>query len=85
MKRLIISFLLGALLAPIPGVSLAETFEVTIGDFFFTSSTVTVSQGDTVKWTNRGSSIHNIRSGQNCIPDGRWGSSDLSSGDSFSM
>lgn len=85
MKRLIIISLLGALLFLIPVISSADTIEITIGDFFFTPSTVTVTQGDTLKWTNKGTMIHTVKSGQNCTPDGRWGSNILSPGDSFSM
>ena len=85
MKRLIIFSLLGVLLILIPGISSADIIEITIGDFFFTPSTVTVTKGDTLKWTNRGTMIHNVKSGQECTPDGRWGSSNLSTGDSFSM
>jgi len=85
MKRLIIFPLLGALMVLLPGISPANTIEITIGDFFFTPSTVTVTQGDTLKWTNRGSMMHNVKSGQKCTPDGQWGSSNLSTGDSFSM
>jgi len=59
--------------------SFAATAAIDIKDFQFSPATVTVNLGDTVKWTNRGSSTHTSTS-----DTGAWNSGNLSPGQSFS-
>jgi glucose/arabinose dehydrogenase/plastocyanin len=73
-----------AILFFFPMNSPAETVDITIGNFFFSPPTVTIKPGDTIRWTNQGSTVHTSTSGQNCTPDGLWNSGSLSPGASFS-
>ena len=57
---------------------------VTIVDFAFSPESVNVSVGDTVTWTNTGSSQHTSTSGAPGAPDGTWDSGTLSNGGTFS-
>lgn len=50
----------------------------------FSPRGLTISEGDTVVWTNKGNMIHTSTSGTNCDPDGTWDSGSLSPGESFS-
>lgn len=62
----------------------AATVEVTMQDFSFSPSALTVNVGDTVRWTNIGGS-HAAISGANCTADGRWDSGVLEMGQSFAV
>jgi len=52
---------------------------VTIKDFSFSPSTVTIAVGGTVTWTNNGSSAHTVTA-----DDGSFDSGDLSQGKTYS-
>lgn len=39
---------------------LAEVHEVTVDDDFFSPQHITITAGDTVRWTNQGSNAHNV-------------------------
>lgn len=64
----------------------ASTVDVDVGNIFFRPSTVSLNEGDTVKWNWVGG-IHSSTSGScpggNCTPDGKWDSGVKSAG-SFS-
>jgi len=61
----------------------AATATVSVGNFFFSPSTVNIAQGDKVHWTWV-SGTHTTTSGTcpggNCTPDGTWNSGTKSSG-----
>jgi plastocyanin len=63
----------------------ATTFTVTVGDggFIFTPSSVTIQQGDTVKWTWSATG-HSSTSGSPGAPNGLWDSGVLNQGATFS-
>lgn len=60
------------------------THNVSIGDKFFAPTAVTITVGDTVKWTNGGKKGHTVTSGIVGNPDGLWDSGVLIGGASFS-
>ncbi len=62
----------------------AATVDVTIGDFFFSPTPLTISVGDTVRWTNTGVVAHTTTSGAGCTSDGNWNSGTMSGGQTFS-
>ncbi len=80
----VLSFLMyGAVLALPPAAGNAPgarsaANEVTIGDFFFSQSVITVPVGSTVQWTNIGGFVHTTTS-----TDALWDSGVLGSNDSF--
>lgn len=57
-----------------------DNTEITISGFMFDPSTVTISVGMTVTWTNLGSSDHTI-----VADDGSWKSESLAQNESFSF
>ncbi|GEM_PF-2407533 len=61
------------------------TFNVSIGDDFFSPASITVNSGDTVVWTNQGSRIHTVTSGTGCSPDGMFNSGNKGPGGTFSF
>lgn len=63
----------------------AATVNVSIQDSDFSPSSVTVSPGDTVVWTNMGATNHSSTSGKCCTIDGKWDSGTLKPGDAFSF
>ena len=77
--------LLFPLLAFSPTVAIATTVTVTVGDggFFFSPSSLTIQQGDTVQWT-WSSSGHTSTSGTPGSPNGIWDSGILNQGATFS-
>ncbi|MFO0753949.1 MAG: S-layer homology domain-containing protein [Thermodesulfovibrionales bacterium] len=64
-------------------VSRAATVDVSMQDFSFSPQSITVSVGDTVRWTNN-QGTHTATSGTNCSPDGTWDSGILAQSQSFS-
>lgn len=60
----------------------AATVDVTVNNFSFQPQNLTITAGDTVRWTNLGGS-HTATSGNNCMPDGKWDSGFLSAGQSY--
>lgn len=64
-------------------ISLADTVEIKMGDFFFEPATATIKPGDTVRWINNGSMSHTTTSGSGCSPNGVWNSGVLAPGQSF--
>jgi type VI secretion system Hcp family effector len=86
-NRILLGGLLLALLSqPVGG--LAATTNVNIVDFAFQPANVTIKVGDSVKWTNMGSSTHTTTSGTVTggvrHPDGQWDSGSLLTGQTFS-
>ena len=57
--------------------------EVSIEGFTFSPTSLTISVGDTVRWTNNDTAVHTSTSGTPGAPDETWDSSSLSSGDRF--
>ncbi|MCH8982762.1 MAG: hypothetical protein IH943_01510 [Acidobacteria bacterium] len=59
------------------------------GSFEITPTTITISSGDTVRWTNTGNLAHTSTSGSGDTfpgsPDGIWDSPDMGPGASFSQ
>lgn len=47
---------------------------ITVGDDFFSPSIVTLTNGDTVVWTNTGFASHTTTSGTSCTANGFWNS-----------
>ena len=70
MRRLLLPFVAVLALA-LPAPSLAATITVKIAATGFTPKTVTVNQGDTVKWTNADKVNHQTRREQRrvCVGD----------------
>ncbi len=56
-----------------------QTTSVTIKDYEFTPTTVTIKVGDTVTWTNNGPSTHTVTA-----DDGSFASGNLNQGGTFS-
>jgi plastocyanin len=78
------------LIVCIPAVSsAAQTLDVSTEDFFFQPSDLTISAGDTVRWTNPTFTPHTTTSGSsNCVHNTTgvvWDSGTLSNGQSFSV
>jgi plastocyanin len=65
--------------APTGGAHVAASTTVTMGDFFFSPSSVTVAVGDTVTWRNTGQAPHNATA-----DDGSFKTPDLNNGGSAS-
>ena len=82
MKYLAQIILVGVLLI-LPIVALSTTVEITIDDTGFQPSSLTINRGDTVRWINKGSSLHSATSGTNGIPNGNFDSGILNPGVSF--
>jgi plastocyanin len=59
-------------------VSADKTISVT--DFAFTPSSVTVAVNNVVKWTSSGAATHTVTSGISGVPDGNFDSGDLTIG-----
>ena len=60
-------------------------YTVEIIDNSFSPENLTISEGDTVIWINKGSMIHTTTSGTDCEPDEGWNSGNLSPEESFSF
>lgn len=58
--------------------ALAEMHEISIGDNFFNPSTVAISPGDRVRWTNDGLYTHRTKS-----VDGLWDSGFMDPGETY--
>jgi plastocyanin len=56
------------------------TTNVTIQDFFYTPSGVTISANGIVKWTNIGPTVHTVTSGTSPNPDGKFNSGNMATG-----
>ena len=65
------------------GIATAATVEVAVKDFKFVPEKMTVKVGDTVKWTNNGSSEHTVTSGGKCNEDKKWDSGGMKTGQTF--
>lgn len=61
----------------------ATIVPVQILDSFFSPDSVTVNQGDTIRWTNNGALLHTSTSGTSCVLDGTWDSPNLGPGGTF--
>jgi plastocyanin len=72
--------LLFPLVFALPVFAAAATVNIKVGDNFFTPSTATIHEGDTVVWTNSGAMAHTV-SGD----DGSFDSGNLAPGQSFSQ
>lgn len=62
---------------------LAATHSVTITEFMFTPSSLTIALGDSVHWTNMGTVHHTVTSGLPCTFDGNFNSGTLLPGQGF--
>jgi plastocyanin len=62
-----------------------STHDVSIGDNFFSNGDLTISLGDTVRWTNNGNVGHTSTSGSESNAGAIWNSGTLSRGESFSF
>jgi plastocyanin len=65
------------------GLSWATKIPVSIVDFAFSPDTVRLNPGDSVIWTNTGTSTHTSTSGVNGVWDSLWDSGDLVHGATF--
>lgn len=75
MNRLFLKFLFCATtLLIFTASSFAARVTITVGDDFFSPKTVTITNGDTVVWTNTGFASHTSTSGTSCSPSGQWNS-----------
>ncbi len=61
-----------------------NTTEVSMVDNAFQPKNVTITAGDSVKWTNNGIRPHTSTSGTNGQPDGKWDSGAVQPGKTFS-
>jgi plastocyanin len=61
----------------------ATVHEVSIVDYQFVPSTLTVTVDDSIHWTNNGQFPHTVTSGENCVADGDFDSGNLNPGDGF--
>jgi plastocyanin len=61
----------------------AATVPVSIVNYTYIADTAVVTQGDSVVWTNNGTSPHTTTSGAGGIPDSIWNSGTLSPGQSY--
>jgi plastocyanin len=61
----------------------AATFKVTVKNYSFSPSALTINKGDTVVWNFTGGT-HTTTSGSSCTSDGKWDSGDKNSGESYS-
>lgn len=43
-----------------PAITLATTYDVTVGNNFFTPNDLTIEVGDTVRWTNNAGGLHDV-------------------------
>ena len=82
MKRLLYLAILSmaALLISTPALSAQDDMTVSIQDFSFSPSQITVAPGTKVTWTNEGPSPHTTTA-----DDGSWDSGTLQQGEDFSF
>jgi plastocyanin len=82
LKRLLYLSILSmaALLLFAPAVSAQDDMTVSIQDFSFSPAQMTVPQGTTVTWTNKGPSPHTTTA-----DDGTWDSGTMEQGEDFSF
>lgn len=82
--RLVAAVMLVALAAMVslgsPGTVRAQDSSVSIVDFAFDSSSITIEAGSTVTWTNDGDAAHTVTA-----DDGAFDSGELASGETFSF
>ncbi len=83
MKKAVFSLSAAVLCLFLAGLASAATVNINMVDFAFQPSSVTVNVGDTVVWTNMGSTFHTTTSGSGCMPNGMWDSGTLPPGQSF--
>src|SRR3954471_1448106 len=69
MRRLLVPFIAVLALA-LPAQSLAATVSIKIGASSFTPKSVTINQGDTVKWTNTDNANHQIVANKGAFASG---------------
>lgn len=67
----------------VPGLVLATVHTVQMVDNDFVPQNITITEGDTVVWTNDGAVTHTTTSGTNCTGDGLWDSGNMSPNDEF--
>jgi len=60
-----------------------STNEVSVRDSSFSPGTLTISVGTTVTWTNNGSAVHTVTSGDRGNPSGLFDSGDMNNGNTF--
>lgn len=83
MRKLPVVFLMAqVLLCCYYSNTYAATIDVTMNNFSFQPQNLTITAGDTVRWTNLGGS-HTTTGGNNCTADGKWDSGFLSVGQAY--
>ncbi|MBI5639733.1 MAG: hypothetical protein HZA17_04835 [Nitrospirae bacterium] len=78
-----IQIVLTCILLSLPMAALAATFEVTVEDSGFNPASLIINKGDTVRWTNKGTTLHSATSGISGVPDGNFDSGPLNPGVTF--
>jgi plastocyanin len=82
--KIIFAFSFGVLLAAAPAV--ARVVDVSITEYAFTPNPVSVSFGDTVRWTNNGAFSHTATSGKSDSSPGLlWDSPFLAHGQTYDL
>jgi hypothetical protein len=71
------------ILLALPVAALSAIVEITVNDSGFQPSSQTINVGDTVRWVNKGSSLHSVTSGANGISSGNFDSGLLNPGVTF--
>ncbi len=76
-------FSAAALAAVLASSANAAVHEVSIVDYSFVPSTLTIAVGDSIHWTNNGTAPHTVTSGSSCTFDHLFDSGNLDSGQGF--
>ena len=66
-----------------PNPPAAETHDVSMTASTFSPATITINEGDTIRWTNNDIRTHTSISGTNGVPDGIWNSGDVAIGATY--
>ena len=88
-RRMQQAFIIALLILPLPDIAPAQTthdvsLEPSGRGFAFNPSSLTIQQGDIVRWTNNTAGVtHTSTSGTPCTQDGLWNSGNLSPSSSF--
>jgi plastocyanin len=93
MKRVLISLLaLTVIIAMLtgctnnpssPNPTAPETHDISMTNSMFSPATITINEGDTIRWTNNDIRAHTSTSGTNGVPDGIWNSNDVAPGNTY--
>ena len=61
----------------------ATIYDVSIINYTYVPDSITVAVGDSIRFTNNGSLLHTVTSGENCTFDGDFDSGPLAPGQTF--